>query len=69
MSRVQAGGHFIRSGFSALFLGFVMSVGMVVHYVVGSQYPTGHDFMSNITLGGRVRGHCRRLSCSAARCA
>jgi len=50
MSRAQAGGHFIRSGFSALFLGFVMSVGMVMHYVVGAQYPTGHDFMSNVTL-------------------
>jgi hypothetical protein len=23
---------------------------MVLHYVVGGQYPTGHDFMSNITL-------------------
>ena len=50
MSRAQAGSHFIRSGFWALFLGFLMSVGMVLHYVVGAQYPTGHDFMSNITL-------------------
>src|SRR4029453_11768417 len=50
MSRAQTGGHFIRSGFLLLFLGFVMSMGMVLHYVVGAQYPTGHDFMSNITL-------------------
>ena len=50
MSRAQAGGQFIRSGFSLLFLGFLMSVGMVMHYVVGAQYPTGHDFMSNVTL-------------------
>jgi hypothetical protein len=50
MSRAQTGGHFIPSGFLLLFLGFVMSMGMVLHYVVGAQYPTGHDFMSNITL-------------------
>ena len=50
MSRAQAGGQFIRSGFALLFLGFVMSVGMVMHYVVGGQYPTGHDFRSNVTL-------------------
>lgn len=50
MSRAHAGGQFIRSGFSLLFLGFLMSVGMVMHYVVGAQYPTGHDFMSNVTL-------------------
>jgi hypothetical protein len=23
---------------------------MVLHYVVGAQYPTGHDFMGNVTL-------------------
>jgi hypothetical protein len=45
-----AGGHLIRLGFAALFLGFVMSVGMVMHYVIGAQYPTGHNFMSNVTL-------------------
>ena len=50
MSRAEAGGQFIRSGFSLLFLGFLMSVGMVLHCVVGAQYSTGHDFMSNITL-------------------
>ena len=33
-----------------MFLGFLMSIGMVLHYVVGAQYPTGHEFMSNITL-------------------
>jgi hypothetical protein len=38
------------SGFWLLLLGFLMSVGMVLHYVVGAQYSTGHDFMSNITL-------------------
>jgi hypothetical protein len=27
-----------------------MSVGMVLHYVVGAQYPTGHEFMTNVTL-------------------
>ena len=50
MSRAEAGGQFIRSGFSLLFLGFLMSVGMVLHYVVGAQYPSGHDFMNNVTL-------------------
>lgn len=50
MSRAQTGGQFIRSGFSLMFLGFLMSIGMVLHYVVGAQYPTGHEFMRNVTL-------------------
>ena len=50
MSRIEAGARFIQSGFWLMLLGFLMSVGMVLHYVVGAQYSTGHDFMSNITL-------------------
>lgn len=50
MSRIETGARFIRSGSWLLLLGFVMSVGMVLHYVVGSQYQTGHAFMGNITL-------------------
>ena len=50
MSRVEAGARFIHSGFWLLLLGLLMSVGMVLHYVVGAQYPTGHGFMTNITL-------------------
>jgi hypothetical protein len=48
--RVAAGGQFIRSGFWLLLLGFLMSFGMVMHYVVGAQYPIGHHFRENITL-------------------
>jgi hypothetical protein len=48
MNRIEAGIRFIQSGFWLLLLGFLMSVGMVLHYV--AQYPTGHDFMSNVTL-------------------
>jgi hypothetical protein len=44
------GGRFIRSGFWLLFLGFVMSFGMVMHYVVGAQYDTGPEFLRNVTL-------------------
>ena len=50
MSRIEAGARFIQSGFWLLLLGLLMSVGMVLHYVVGAQYPTGHGFMGNITL-------------------
>ena len=53
MSRIEAGVQFIQSGSWLLLLGFLMCVGMVLHYVVGAQYPTGHDFMSNITLWRR----------------
>lgn len=50
MRRIEEGARFIHSGFWLMLLGFLMSVGMVLHYVVGAQYATGHDFMSNITL-------------------
>src|SRR5688572_3729939 len=50
MSRIHAGVQFIQAGFWLLLLGFLMSVGMVLHYVVGAQYPNGHGFMSNVTL-------------------
>jgi hypothetical protein len=50
MKRIEAGVRFIRSGFWLLLLGFVMSFGMVLHYVAGAQYPTGHEFMQNVTL-------------------
>ena len=69
MSRIEVGGRFIRSGSWLQLFGFVMSVGMVLHYVVGAQYPTGHDFMGNITLCGRVRGRSAQPSSSVARSA
>jgi hypothetical protein len=50
MTRLEAGRRFIRSGFWLLLLGFVMSFGMVSHYVAGAQYPIGHEFMQNTTL-------------------
>jgi hypothetical protein len=31
-------------------LGFLMSFGMVLHYVVGAQYPNGEQFLKNVTL-------------------
>jgi hypothetical protein len=58
--RIDAGGRFIQSGFWLLQLGFLMSLGMVLHYVVGAQYPTGHDFMSNITLWWACPGRSPR---------
>jgi hypothetical protein len=50
MTQRETGGRFIRSGFWLLLLGFVMSFGMVMHYVVGAQYPTGEEFLRNVTL-------------------
>jgi len=40
----------MRAGFWLLQLGFLMSFGMVLHYVVGAQYPTGEQFLKNVTL-------------------
>ena len=40
----------MRMGFWLLQLGFLMSFGMVLHYVVGAQYPTGEQFLKNVTL-------------------
>jgi hypothetical protein len=50
MTQVKAGGRFITSGFWLLLLGFIMSFGMVMHYVVGAQYDTGALFLKNVTL-------------------
>ena len=49
-SRVEIGARFIRSGFWLLLLALLMSGGMVLHYVVGVPYPTGHELMGNATL-------------------
>src|SRR5262249_42165496 len=58
--RVQRGGEYmtqnatrgrvLRAGVLFLQLGFLMSFGMVLHYVVGAQYPTGEQFLKNVTL-------------------
>jgi hypothetical protein len=50
MTQGETGGRFIRSGFWLLLLGFLMSFGMVMHYVVGAQYPAGEGFLRNVTL-------------------
>lgn len=50
MTQVEVGGRFIRAGFWLVFLGFVMSFGMVLHYVVGARYDTGQEFLKNVTL-------------------
>ena len=50
MTQVEVGGRFIRSGFSMLFLGMVMSFGMVLHYVANISPPIGGDFMRTILL-------------------
>lgn len=50
MTHVATGGRFMRAGFWLLQLGFLMSFGMVLHYVVGAQYPTGEQFLKNVTL-------------------
>src|SRR5262245_10154955 len=50
MTHVATGGRFMRTGFWVLQLGFLMSFGMVLHYVVGAQYPTGEQFLKNVTL-------------------
>ncbi|QIG50713.1 hypothetical protein G5V57_25065 [Nordella sp. HKS 07] len=50
MTQVKLGGQFIRCGFWLLLLGLLMSFGMVLHYVVGAQYPTGDAFLKNVTL-------------------
>jgi hypothetical protein len=49
MSRIETGTRFIRSGSWLLLLGFLMSFGVVLHYVAGGATP-GHEFMSSITL-------------------
>src|SRR5262249_12197689 len=50
MTKVELGARFIRAGFWLLLLGLLMSFGMVLHYVVGAQYPTGDQFLKNVTL-------------------
>jgi len=49
-SPVQLGTKFIRSGFGLFIFGLVMSFGIVGHYIVGARWPTGDEFLKNITL-------------------
>jgi hypothetical protein len=44
MTQVETGSRFMRAGFWLLQLGFLMSYGMVLHYVVAAQYQTGEQF-------------------------
>src|SRR4249919_163823 len=50
MTQIDAGGRFIRRGFWLLLFGFLMSFGMVLHYVVGARWDTGPEFLKNVTL-------------------
>jgi hypothetical protein len=50
VTQLETGGRFIRSGFSLLLLGMVMSFGMVLHYVVNISPPIGPEFMKTILL-------------------
>ena len=47
---VQLGAKFIRPGFGLFIFGLVMSFGVVGHYMVGSRWDTGTEFLKNITL-------------------
>lgn len=47
---VHLGAKFIRSGFGLFIFGLVMSFGVVGHYMVGSRWDTGTEFLKNITL-------------------
>lgn len=47
---VQLDAKFIRSGFGLFIFGLVMSFGVVGHYMVGSRWDTGTEFLKNITL-------------------
>ena len=50
MTQLETGGRFIRSGFSMLLLGMVMSFGMVLHYVANISPPIGPEFLKTILL-------------------
>ena len=50
MTQLEIGGRFIRSGFWMLFLGMVMSFGMILHYVANISPPIGPEFLKTILL-------------------
>ena len=50
MTQLETGGRFIRSGFSMLLFGMVMSFGMVLHYVANISPPIGPEFLKTILL-------------------
>ena len=50
MKQTEIGGRYIRHGFWLLLLGFLMSFGIVLHYVVGARWDTGAEFLKNATL-------------------
>jgi hypothetical protein len=50
MTQVKNSGRFMQAGFWLLQLGFLMSFGMGLHYVVGAQSPNGGQLLKKVTL-------------------
>ena len=50
MTLLEIGNRFIHRGFWLLLFGFLMSFGMVLHYVANISPPIGGDFMRTILL-------------------
>jgi hypothetical protein len=50
MTSIESGMRFIRTGSWLVLLGMVMSFGMVMHYVVGSQYDNTDQFLKNVSV-------------------
>ena len=50
MTQIEVGGEFIRRGFWLLLLGFLMSFGMVLHYIANISPPIAPEFLKTILL-------------------
>ena len=49
-SATAIGRQFIRWGLGLLVFGLFLGFGIIGHYIVGARWPTGHEFMGNISL-------------------
>jgi len=47
---ISLGARFAKWGFGFFLFGIFLVFGIIGHYCVGANHPTGHQFMENITL-------------------
>jgi len=46
----QSGATFMRTGLGLFVFGIVLTFGIIGHYCIGANHPTGAVFLQNVTL-------------------
>jgi hypothetical protein len=71
---MSTGARFTKWGLGLFIFGVFLSLGPILHYLVGSQYPTGEMLHTTSRCGGAARGRsplpwCRSVASAWSRSA